>query len=76
LGEKCMPNPADNPTLIKLIEKLQTETDPMKVTELTEEFCRVLDEDESRTKRLQKRKAPCAPCTDVSSSPSPFAQEH
>jgi hypothetical protein len=68
-----MPNPADNPTLIKLLEKLQTETDPMKVTEITEEFCRVLDEDESRTKRLQKRKAPCS---DVSSNPSQFAQEH
>jgi hypothetical protein len=68
-----MPNPADNPTLIKLLEKIQTETDPMKVTELTEEFCRVLDEDESGTKRLQKTKSPY---TDVSLNPSPFAQEH
>jgi hypothetical protein len=43
-----MPNPADNPILAKLVEKIQAEPDAVKVTELTEEMCRLLDEHDAQ----------------------------
>jgi len=43
-----MPNPADNPIIVKLVEKIQTENYPAKVTELTEEMCRLLDEHDAQ----------------------------
>jgi hypothetical protein len=50
-----MPNPADNPKFVQLIKKIQTENDPIKVTEIAEQMCRVLDEEEAAQKRTTNR---------------------
>ena len=49
-----MPNPADNPILAKLVEKIQVEKDPGKVTELAEEMCRLLDEEEVHERQTNR----------------------
>jgi hypothetical protein len=49
-----MPNPADNPIIVKLVEKIQVETDPVKVTELTAEMCRILDLEEAHERQTNR----------------------
>ena len=49
-----MPNPADNPILAKLVEKIQAENDPVKGTELAEEMCCILDREEAHERQRDR----------------------